>query len=537
MTRFHSRQLLLLIALITLTVVVLFVGRPDAASSARLEEGPLTLPPAQPEATVNSCRYGVSAVGSNANFVYDMRAGWMVDFGAHSNVALPDIEYIPTVRIQQQRDPITQARLPNYTLTSPTSMAALAAMVQTNPGLIWQIGNEVDRVYVQDDIMPQVYAKAYHEIYQVIKANDSTAQVAPSALVQVTPARLQYLDIVWNTYYATYKQPMPVDVWNMHVYILPEAEYDGAGNLVHSRAGIALGTDPGLAILFSHANPALCSQGNVYCVAEHDDVNIFIQQVFAMRQWMKAHGQQHKPLILSEFSTLYPYLEPAPTDPTGPSSGCPGCYTAYDEFGKPFDRTRVTNFMNAALTFLGNATDPTLGYSEDNYRLVQQWNWFAVNDNSISSSNNLVQDDRSGLTMMGQTYKAWAAAHGFGVNLRVSDAPSVAVKSVSGAATAQLGVTFRNNGNTRTLAPFQVTFYGDAAMTQPIGSTVVPAGVMGCATRPYSASVVWSGLTPGVHRYWVKLDSTSVLGETSETDNVGSGFVIVDPQRVYLPRQ
>jgi hypothetical protein len=222
---------------------------------------------------------------------------------------------------------------------------------------------------------------------------------------------------------------------------------------------------------------------------------------------------------------------------TGSPPTCPGCYTQYDEFSRPFDRQRVTNFMNATLHFLETATDPVLGYPEDNYRLVQQWNWFAVNDSSISSSNNLVEDNGSALTLMGQTYKARNAALGFTVNLRLSEARGAAVKSTGGTATAELSATFRNNGNTRTTTPFVVTFYSNAAMTNKIGEVTIPAGVMGCATWPYTASVTWSGLTPGIHRYWVKIDNASSIVESNETDNTGSSFVLVDPHQVFLPKQ
>ena len=47
-----------------------------------------------------------------------------------------------------------------------------------------------------------------------------------------------------------------------------------------------------------------CGDPLVYCFAEHDNMAIFDQQVRAMRTWMKNHGQQNKPLIISEYSLL-----------------------------------------------------------------------------------------------------------------------------------------------------------------------------------------------------------------------------------------
>ncbi len=525
MTRYYTRPLLLLTATVLLAVAVLVFQRTGNASSPSVQEGPL----AQADAT-NSCRFGTSGVGPSGNWVTDMQLGWYIDFGANPPSGIAGVEYSPTVRIKQQRD-ASQARINGYNMISPPSMSALATLVSNNPGLVWQVGNEVDRLGWQDDIWPQAYARAYHDIYQTIKANDPTAQVAPSALVEVTPGRLQYLDLVWDEYKRVYGHTMPVDVWNMHIYILPEAEYDSSGNLVYSRAGIALGTDPALAILFSGGNPALCANTNVYCYAEHDDINIFIEQVVAMRAWMKARGHQNKPLILTEFGMLYPYREPS--DP--PEGSCPECYSLKDEYGNDFNPTRVTNFMNAAVGYLETAADPSMGYPEDNYRLVQQWNWYAVRDGSPFFSSNLVTDDRNALTLMGQTYKNRNIALGSAINLRLSRAYAPPVQSAGGTATAELTATFRNNGNAPTQAPLKVTFYSNAAMTSVIGEVEIPAGVMGCATRPYTASVTWPGLAPGLHRYWVRVDSGGVIPETVEGDNVGSGYVFVDAEQVLLP--
>src|SRR5690606_40997019 len=78
MTRFLSRPLLLLITTVLLAVAVLVVQRTGNVSSATLQEEPL----GQTDTTPNSCRYGTSGIGTHANFVDDMRLGWIIDFGA-----------------------------------------------------------------------------------------------------------------------------------------------------------------------------------------------------------------------------------------------------------------------------------------------------------------------------------------------------------------------------------------------------------------------------------------------------------------------
>ncbi len=121
------------------------------------------------------------------------------------------------------------------------------------------MGNEVERgpnpgslEGPQGDTHPEVYAQAYHDVYHFIKQRDRTAQVSPSALVEVTPARLQYLDIVWNTYRSMYGHDMPVDLWTMHLYVLSEAHANGQPNDV---ASIPLGVDPALAIARQRGQP------------------------------------------------------------------------------------------------------------------------------------------------------------------------------------------------------------------------------------------------------------------------------------------
>ena len=141
---------------------------------------------------------------------------------------------------------------------------AWAPSIRTAPGSLWIVGNEPDRGPnpedctrgVQDDTYPEVYARFYHDVYAFIKQRDPSAQVAIAGLVQVTPGRLQYLDKVWQEYQNGYSSAMPVDVWNMHLYILPEALPNGQPNGI---ANIALGTSPSLAIRESGGNPSQCS--------------------------------------------------------------------------------------------------------------------------------------------------------------------------------------------------------------------------------------------------------------------------------------
>jgi hypothetical protein len=94
---------------------------------------------------------------------------------------------------------------------------------------VWLPVNEPNTPY-QDNLEPHVYAEAYHDLYHAIKAADPTARIANGGIVQVTPARLLYLGMVLDGYAERYGQAMPVDVWNIHVYVLQErsCDYDPA---------------------------------------------------------------------------------------------------------------------------------------------------------------------------------------------------------------------------------------------------------------------------------------------------------------------
>jgi hypothetical protein len=426
------------------------------------------------------------------------------------------------VRLKQAFHPQTGARLPEYYLqTQPLTDApgGLGPIIAANPGHLWLVGNEVDRVHWQDDLMPDIYAEAYHDVYHFIKERDPSAQIAISGLVEVTPGRMQYLDIVWNSYSAKYGVPMPVDVWNMHIYILPEIRADGT----NSRAAVALGTDPALAILESDLTPNQCWRADVYCYAEHDSMPVFAQQVVWMRQWMKAHGQQDKPLILTEYSQLYPVHYP---------DGSP----FLDEYGNQFTPQRVSAFMLASFNYLETAANPDIGYPLDNNRLVQQWLWYAINDETPGTPNNLMNHNYSGLTLMGQTYKNHVTAQPIAVNL-LPDKVSYPVATVitnTDTTSATISISIRNNGNTAIDAPFTVTFYNNET-DQFIGSAIVPAGLGGCARSEVTVSTVWEGLTVGINWYRAVIDSGGAIGESNEFDNTAVGYVLVNPKQAFLP--
>lgn len=491
------------------------------------------------------CRVGLATNETpQIEWVDDLDAGWFVIFGSLSDSAENGAEPVPVLTVKQ--DKLGSQYLDTYTFSIPLTDTGLGAWIDANPGLLWVIGNEPDRgpdpgslIRKQDDTFPDVYARAFHEAYTFIKERDPRAKVANAGLVGATPGRLQYLDMVWQAYLDEFDEPMPVDIWNMHLYILPEVNPSGMPNGI---ANVALGTDPSLGKMESYPPKPqnLCSLDNIYCFAEHDDLTVFTEQVIAMRQWMRDHGQRHKPLILSEFSILYPYQED------------PGSCYIQDEFGNCFTPGRVVNHMQNTINYMESAVNPTLGNPLDRNRLIQQWAWFSVsNDPEVGNVSDLVVKNEAGLytglSEVGIAYQSIAQARTTHVNL-LFDSVSylLANTNPSGTADVDLWVMVGNNGNTAVLEEFTVTFYSDAALTQIIGADTVAVpgvgepSVSGCAREKVQATTSWSDLGPGTHYYWVEIDSGETIAEdpvagAGKSDNVARGFVIVNPESSLVP--
>jgi uncharacterized repeat protein (TIGR02543 family) len=478
------------------------------------------------ETAVANCRYGVTTGEQTAHYVTTSGAGVFYKFNEPNWFGeLPEngAELMHMLKTRQRKT-AAGVYLPEWYIPKFWLNEDLAALIRDDPGAVWIIGNEVERGPNEGetwsartgDMYPEIYVEAYHDIYHFIKAVDPTARVANAGLIQITPMRLQYLNKMWNAYRNRYGVDMPVDVWTIHTYVLPELTADGQPNNI---ASVALSTDISLGKRDSGGNGALCPDDQVYCYAEHDDISILREQVELMRTWMKERGQQDKPLIITEYGTLYHYIEK--------DNGTCGLR---DEFGNCFTPERVTQFMLDSFAYLNvEGRSPNLGMPSDSNRLVQQWLWFSVWDWDIGSANLLTDWNSTELTMMGRAFRDHVQAEQPYVNLTVEQvSSSVVAYDEDDLATVELAVSFRNNGNASIEQPFKVTFYRDEGLTEPIGSTTIEASIRGCATKAYTAQVTWSNLQNGAHPFWVKVDSENLIAERpGNVDNVGSGEVMV----------
>ena len=310
-------------------------------------------------------RFGFDSGALTGYDVAQLHAGWYSNWMTGLDPAHPDgLTYVQLIRFHAGADSHDPAQV-----TVNPSQEVIAQIAAAHPGSLWLMSNEPDSFYQGDPILPEVYAVVYHDSHTYIKDLDPTALVANGGIVQPTPCRLEYLDIVWDTYQQTYDEPMPVDVWNIHAFILREV-YNSWG------ASTPPGVDP--------------SCGMDYPVRDGDNVGVFRSNLIAMRQWMKDKGEQNKPLIITEYSVLWP-----------------GWFA--DEDGCTFPPARVSHFMTQTFDLFLNETYPDIGYPEDDYRLVQTWAWYSLSDDQHYNGY-LFHSGSKALSTMGQTYADYTAS-------------------------------------------------------------------------------------------------------------------------------
>lgn len=276
--------------------------------------------------------------------------GWYLDWTVQPQpLAVEGVEFVQMV-LTRDSEPFWSQR------------DRIAAAVKANPGAVWLIGNEPD-VPWQDNVTPEVYARRYHQFYIYIKSLDPTARVAIGGVSQPTPLRLAYLERALEAYQRFFNRPMPVDVWNVHAFILRE-----------ERGSWGVDIPPGF-------EPV--DQGTLYEVADHANLEIFRRQIVDFRRWMAAHGLRDKPLWVTEYGILMP-----------------------EEYGFPPET--VVRFMQQSFDFLLEARDPEVGMPADDYRLVQRLTWFSVGD-SLYPTGNLVDPATGRLTAVGQAFTEYVA--------------------------------------------------------------------------------------------------------------------------------
>lgn len=454
------------------------------------------------DAAAPLCRYGVNVISNQTFTDHDttpLRMGWYLNYRATPNTNSPaGAEFVPVIRLSQTGE--TEF---SYT----PSGAALQNAIADNPGARWLIGNEPDRAGVnagQDNVEPHIYAAAYHALYYLIKQADPTARVIAGTIVQPTPLRLRYLDMVLNSYHQTFGEAMPVDGWSIHNFILNEVSCLYSESLPDEEKIPCWGAEipPGIDEVI----------GEIVDINDNDDFDRFKERVVRFRQWMKDRGYRETPLYLSEYGILMP-----------PDYGDP-----------PFGPARVNTYMTRTFDYLTTATSATLGYPADGNRLVQKWSWYSATDQHF---NGWLFD--SGLSAMGQNYATHTAAIAVENDLapwRLMTDPGT-LYYTGAPLTIQLQAVVSNAGNPAAKAgPAVVRFY-DGNPTQGgqqigVDQTVSLAG---CGSNTIAA-VQWANVGPGLHQVYVVVDATNAIAETNEANNIQSFPVLVGTQRAFTPR-
>lgn len=456
--------------------------QPAAAGSLNLLYLPIVNNGVPPQ-----CRFGVNVIQDPANITIEkLRLGWYLNYNVNgSSILANSAAYVPVIRLSQTGP---NAEDFSYSPSGTALMDAIAA----NPGAEWLIGNEPDRIDFQDDMEPHVYAAAYAEIYNVIKTADPAARIFAGTIVQPTPLRLQYLDMVL----ASYKQQngganMPVDGWSIHNFILNEVscDYD---------PGNCWGADipPGITANF----------GEILDIEDNDNIELFKQRIVNFRQWMADNGYSDRPLTVSEYGILMP-----------------------DWLG--FDDNRVNTFMNATFDYMLTATDPVLGDPNDDYRLVQTWSWFstgAVND----EYNGYLFEGNAGvypwdLSAMGQNYADYTQQLAPEIDLYTSSFTSDPM-TLTAPASITLTARVANSGTNVFAKPFVVRFYvGDPQNGGVQIGVDQPVSLAGCGNNDM-VSVSWTNVPAGTYQLYVVVDDDSQVNESNELNNTATLQITVD---------
>jgi hypothetical protein len=509
----RSLQLSLLVSVVVGCGLIISSFIQAAVNRSDQPPGAIGLPLAEAAADpFPNCRFGAGGAISSAYAVSALNLGWYMDWGTQLTPAHPNgAEFVQVVRAKPDATTV-------YTFTP--DLPTLYQIADQNPGAVWLIGNEPDS-WIQDKLPPAAYAQAYHDLYYWLKQRDPSARIGAGSIVQPTPLRLQYLDLVLSTYRQLYGQTMPADIWSIHSYILREID---ASDPQACTAGNC--TEPPYEIWGAYIPPGLLgltTRGALYTYSNMFDTSLFRQRLIDFRTWLRDRGYRDVPLYITEYGTLFPY-QPFTGDPY------------YDEFGQEITEARSITFMTKTFDILRTAADATVGYPADDNRLVQRWLWYSFDDTQVFGGA-LFNPQTGQRTLLGNAWVNYVQAITPTLDLLAVRAQGdtqllpVGQTSLTGTLRAQIS----NIGNISTTATLTVTFYagpiGQAG--SPIGAPqVVTRGLPGCAGSMV-VTTTWPGLSVGPHLFYAQIQSAAV--ESNLSNNQVQGVILIADHQVWLP--
>ncbi len=445
---------------------------------------PATVVAAAPVYPCDNERMGFGVTGDiGAVDVVPLHAGWYVNWGVYPTAPHPGgMDYSPIVQISD--------------LGYSPSGQTLLERVDRNPGSLWLVGNEPDNPW-QNNVRPENYARIYHDVYYLIKGRDPSAQVAIAGVTQGTSLRLLWLDRVLEEYFARYGEMIPVDVWNVHAFVLREVRED-RGDECAPHGAIETGS------WGARIPPGLSEDcGRWIEIGEVDRVDLLREDIVRFRAWMRDHGQQNKPLVVSEYAVLFP-----------------------EELG--YDYPRVREFMLWTFNYFLTARDPQLGYPADDYRLVQRWAWYSLDDTSFGfgTTHGALMDPTTGeLLPLGRDFARYNSELAAQCSPYVDLQPSTLRASTPSAirfgdlGLVKLELEVRNQG-TSSASPSLVSLWdgdpdagGTLLGTMPVPT--VPPRYQGTA----KVGLDWMVKAYGPHTITAIVDSAGAVVESREDNN------------------
>lgn len=496
-------------ALLVIVISALIHSAGVRAQSSRPIDGSAT----SQSVTYLNCRLGAGGVLSAGYPITGLNLGWYMNWSAQTNPPRPTgLEFVQVVRLQPDLNDA------GYRVAPPTSTLLLIAA--QNPGATWLIGNEPDSPH-QDKLPPELYARAYHEVYTVLKTADPAAQLGAGSVVQPTPLRFAYLDRVLAAYRQLYGQPLPADLWSIHSYILREIDSsDPQACDLNTQACNEPPYLPWGAYIPVGLVPTY-TRGLLYTFSQMYDLNLFRQRLIDFRAWMRDRGYRDVPLYITEYGTLFPYPPLIDGDPY------------LDEFGAPLTEERTALFMTRTFDLLSSLIDSNLGLPADNQRLVQRWLWYSFDDTALGGP--LFNRETGARRLLGDVFATYAQTMPPGgdlVAVRVTAAPA-AVSDTGQLVSTTVQALVSNGGNIKLTGPLTVTFYaGTAPQGVLIGAPqVVTSGLSGCAAT-LSFTTTWPNLGTGAHPMYVTVETAS---DVDPNNNRASGLFIVARHHIFLP--
>ncbi len=312
---------------------------------------PLVAANATSAAPGGSCHFGIATLIGGANGYdlnldrYDLSilgVGSYLDWGLAPNPSVSqDLSYYRVINTGGDSTSFN------------TSLSNLPKRFAANPGGIWLIGNEPDsQVTYQDHLTAEVYAERYFAVATAIRQSDPSAKIGFGTVIQPSPVRMYYLNkvIARMTQLAGSRANALslIDVYSIHAFILNEENlYDANGKTISWGAGLPLGYDAA-----TWPAPQVISG---YTPAETINIATFKAGIQRFRQWMKSIGDQNKPLWITEYGSLFPTFLSITEDMSA-------------------------TYMEQTFDYLLGTKDATLGYPDDENRLVQKFVWYSLND-------------------------------------------------------------------------------------------------------------------------------------------------------------